>query len=221
MAAIAFPKHAKTLALSTGHTYSYVYIPPSNPIKPTILFLHGFPSSSYDWRHQITFFPFHGYGILAPDLLGYGGTSKPTSAEKYKAKKMAAEIIEILDHERLTKVHAISHDTGTILLSRLANYFPDRLLSCTFLVVPYSKPGEHFDLDAVNAMTKKVHGKERFGYLNFFVSDRAGDILDQHVRSPDILIYDFDLLLIQGVERVLFHALLSQRCITLGRSSWP
>lgn len=188
MASIAFPGHAKSLVLSTGHTYSYVHIPPSNPAKPTILFLHGFPSSCYDWRHQIKFFPLHGYGILAPDLLGYGGTSKPASAEEYKAKKMATEMTEILDHERLTKVHAVSHDTGTILLSRLANYFPDRLLSCTFLAVPYSKPREHFDLDAVNAMTKTINGKERFGYLKFFISDDVGNILDQHVSSPIILV---------------------------------
>jgi pimeloyl-ACP methyl ester carboxylesterase len=215
MAAIAFPEHAKTVILSTGHTYNYVHIPPTSPTKPTILFFHGFPSSCYDWRHQINFFPLHGYGILAPDLLGYGGSSKPTSAEEYKAKKMAAEMIEILDHEGLTKVHAVSHDTGTILLSRLANYYPDRLLSCTFLAVPYSKPGEHFDLDAVNALTKKVHGKERFGYLKFFVSDRTGDLLDQHVSHSDLM-YECSCLF--RVERVLFHAVLSERFITLERS---
>lgn len=186
MAFIAFPEHAKSVILSTCHTYSYVHIPPTTPNKSTILFLHGFPSSCFDWRHQIQFFTSHGYGILTPDLLGYGGTSKPASAEEYKAKKMAAEITEILDEERLTKVHAVSHDTGSILLSRLANYFPDRLLSCTFLAVPYTKPGEHFDLDAVNVMTKQLLGKERFGYLKFFVSDYAGDMLDQHVSHSDI-----------------------------------
>lgn len=185
MASIAFPEHAKTLVLSTGHTYNYVHIPQPTSTKPTILFLHGFPSSCFDWRHQISFFASHGYGILAPDLLGFGGTSKPASAEEYKAKRMAAELIEILNHESLTKVHAVSHDTGTILLSRLVNYFPDRLLSCTFMAVPYSKPGEHFDLEAVNAMTKQVLGKERFGYLKFFVSDHAADLLDQHVSCPE------------------------------------
>lgn len=183
MAAIAFPQHAKNLKLSTGHTYSYVYIPAADSINKTILFLHGFPSSCFDWRHQITFFASLGYGILAPDLLGYGGTSKPTSAEEYKAKKMTAEIAEILDHEKLQQVHAVAHDTGCILLSRLANYIPGRLLSCTFLAVPYSKPREHFDLEAVNAMTKQLLCKERFGYIKFFIQDGAGSVLDEHVSS--------------------------------------
>lgn len=183
MASIAFPEYAKLLTLSTNHTYNYVNIPATGS-HPTILFLHGFPSSCYDWRHQINFFSELGYGVLAPDLLGYGGTTKPVSPEEYKAKKMAAEITEILDSESIQHVHAVSHDTGSILLSRLATYFPERLLSCTFLAVPYSKPGEHLDLDAVNAMTKQLLGKERFGYLKFFMEDRAGDALDQRV-SPN------------------------------------
>lgn len=180
MADIAFPANAKSLSLSSGHTYTYVYISAQTD-KSTILFLHGFPSSSYDWRHQIAFFANEGYGVLAPDLLGYGGTSKPTSIDEYKTKKMVAEISEILDHEKLEYVHAVSHDIGSILLSRLANYLTQRLLSCTFLGVPYSRPGSHFDLDAVNAMTKNLHGKEKFGYLRFFIEDYAGKLLDEHV----------------------------------------
>ena len=183
MAAVSFPQHSKSLNLSTGHTYSYVYIPAADHINKTILFLHGFPSSCYDWRHQITFFSSIGYGILAPDLLGYGGTSKPTSAEEYKAKNMTAGIAEILDHEKLQQVHAVAHDTGCILLSRLANYIPGRLLSCTFLAVPYSKPREHFDLEAVNAMTKQLLGKEQFGYIKFFIQGGAGSVLDEHVST--------------------------------------
>lgn len=181
MASIAFPQHAKHLTLSTSHTYSYIYIPASKPSFTTILFLHGFPSSCFDWRHQISFFSDLGYGVLAPDLLGYGGTSKPISAEAYRAKKMGTEITEILDHEGLQRVHAVAHDTGCILLSRMANYVPDRLLSSSFLAVPYSRPGEHFDLAAVNTMTKQVLGQESFGYLSFFVGDEAGCLLDQHV----------------------------------------
>ncbi|KAJ5183872.1 hypothetical protein N7492_001488 [Penicillium capsulatum] len=192
MAAIAFPQHTKSLNLSTGYTYSYVYIPATSVARPTLLFLHGFPSSCWDWRHQISFFASVGYGILAPDLLGYGGTSKPTSAQEYNGKRMSAEIAEILDVEDLQRVHAVAHDTGCILLSRLANYHPDRLLSCTFLAVPYSKPGEHFDLDAVNATTKQILGKERFGYIRFFTQDGAGAALDENSDSFFSLFYPAD-----------------------------
>lgn len=72
---------------SRSLTYSYIHIAPS-PEGPGEynLFLHGFPSSSYDWRHQISFFQQEGYGIIVPDLLGYGGTSKPLETSLYNGK---------------------------------------------------------------------------------------------------------------------------------------
>lgn len=127
--------------------------------------------------------------MLVPDLLGYGKTAKPTTLEDYKTRRMAAEVIELLDHEGINKVHAVGHDTGCILLSRLPNYFPNRLLSCTFLDVPYSKPGGHFDLATVNTLTKQFLGYERFGYLEFFTRADAGDIIDQHVSFAGSEVY--------------------------------
>lgn len=180
MANVAFSENAKSIKLSTSHTYGYVLIPHSGSL-PTLLFLHGFPSSCYDWRHQIAVFSQRGYGILAPDLLGYGATDKPESVESYRAKTMSAEIVEILDHEKIAKVHAIGHDMGCALLSRLANYFPDRILTCSFLTVPYSEPGQRFDLHAINEMTRRHMGFERFGYIEFFATKNSGDMIDQHV----------------------------------------
>ena len=105
----------KKVTLPSVVTYGYVYHHPT-PTKPTIPFLHGFPSAAYDWRHQISHFSKAGYGVLAPDLLGYGSTDKPLAAHEYRGKKMAAEIIEILDHENINKVHGVGHDWGSYLL---------------------------------------------------------------------------------------------------------
>lgn len=116
MAAIAFPDTSNSVRLPSGVTYSYVHVKPSSPKgeeskqKPYILFLHGFPSTSYDWRHQISYFSTLGYGIIVPDMLGYGGTDKPKEIEAYKLKKMCEEVIGILDHEKIDKVHGVGHD---------------------------------------------------------------------------------------------------------------
>lgn len=186
MAHIAFPEHAKTFTTpSSSTTYSYVHIAPSQP-KATILFLHGFPSSCYDWRHQISHFSSKGYGILAPDLLGYGGTDKPTSPDAYRGKKMATEINEILDHEQLDRVHAVAHDFGSHLLSRIVNYFPDKLLSCTFLVVPYAPPGQPF---------------EKLGYMEFMDRDDSPEILNAHVS---LLVQFPGMMLAFVITRYLF-----------------
>ncbi|RDW92237.1 hypothetical protein BP5796_01631 [Coleophoma crateriformis] len=116
-----------------GLTYSFINIPPSSTTvpKPHILFLHGFLSGSADWRHQITYFSGKGYEVFVPDLLDYGGSSKPsdTALYLYKGKDMAADLIEILDAEGIMgKLLGVGHDCGSFLLSRMANYHPDRFL---------------------------------------------------------------------------------------------
>jgi soluble epoxide hydrolase / lipid-phosphate phosphatase len=147
MAFVWYPAAAKRALLPSGVTYSYVHIPAASTHKPTILFVHGFPSSSFDWRHQIAHFAALGYGVLAPDLLGYGSTSRPSSPSAYKGKVMANHLAELLSHEKIGKVHGVAHDFGSPLLGRLVAYFPESLLSCTFCSVPYMEPGSEFDFD--------------------------------------------------------------------------
>ncbi|KAF8859296.1 alpha/beta-hydrolase [Acephala macrosclerotiorum] len=191
MATIAFPSDSQVVRLPSGVTYAHTYIP-AKAGNATILFLHGFPSSSYDWRHQITHFSSLGYGVIAPDLLGYGETDKPTSVSDYRGIKMAAEINELLEHANLSKVHGVAHDWGSFLLSRLANYYPQRLLSCSFLVVAYRAPGQNMNVDAVNALTKEKLGWKMCGYWKFFEKEDAGQILKDHIESFLSILYPED-----------------------------
>ena len=51
--------------------------------KSTLVFLHGWPDSSALWESVAPNFLELGYRVLVPDLLGYGGTSKPTDVEVF------------------------------------------------------------------------------------------------------------------------------------------
>ena len=99
-----------TYTTSRTVAYSYIHILPQFPHTRYILFLHGFPSTSRDWRHQISFFVAKGYGILAPDLLGFGETSKPKELEIYSGEGMARDIVEIMEFEGLGSVVGVAHD---------------------------------------------------------------------------------------------------------------
>ena len=83
---------------------------PAKDSNPYLLFLHGFPASAYDWRHQIRYFSELGYGLIVPDLLGYGATDKPTEKEAYRLKKMSDEVVAILDAYKVGKVVGVGHD---------------------------------------------------------------------------------------------------------------
>ncbi|TGO59590.1 hypothetical protein BCON_0043g00490 [Botryotinia convoluta] len=189
MAAIGFPSNSKTVTLPSGTTYAYVYIPKTDSLRSTILFLHGFPSTSYGWLHQIPYFASKGYGIIAPDLLGYGGTDKPDALEPYIFKAMAADIAELLNHENIEKVYAVGHDFGSLFSSQVINYHPTRFLSSTFLTVPYAPPGMRFDLELVRQVTEQELGFERFGYVRFFFEEDSWELMDEHSESFFSLMY--------------------------------
>jgi soluble epoxide hydrolase/lipid-phosphate phosphatase len=105
---MAYPH--STYTTSRALTYSYIHIPPQIPNTQYILFLHGFPSTSYHWRYQIAFFAAKGFGILTPDLLGFGETSKPSELEMYRGEGMAKDIIEIMVSEGVEVVVGVAHD---------------------------------------------------------------------------------------------------------------
>ncbi|KAL9562660.1 hypothetical protein ACKAV7_013224 [Fusarium commune] len=130
-----------TYTTTRALTYSYIHIPPQLPNTQYFLFLHGFPSTSHHWRHQIFFFKAKGYGIIAPDLLGFGETSRPTELEMYKGEDMARDIVEILMSEGVGMMVGVAHDWGCFLLSRLANYHPERFSAYAYIDHGYMAPG--------------------------------------------------------------------------------
>ena len=103
------PSLYKETTTLRGFTYHY-YHSPAAPGKPTLLFLHGFPSSSYDWHRQVEYFQPKGYGLIIPDCLGYGGTSKPTNRDDFRWKLQAEDLIDILNAEGLKTVIGVGHD---------------------------------------------------------------------------------------------------------------
>lgn len=50
-------------------------------VTPTVLLIHGFPSGRHDWPYQIDSLSSAGYGVVAPDCLGYGNSDAPLVVE--------------------------------------------------------------------------------------------------------------------------------------------
>ncbi|KEF59625.1 uncharacterized protein A1O9_04471 [Exophiala aquamarina CBS 119918] len=187
---MAFPR--STFTTTRTFTYSYIHILPQSPNTQYILFLHGFPSTSHDWRHQISFFVAKGYGILAPDLLGFGDTSKPRDLEMYRGKRMASDIVEIMVSEGVGMVIGVAHDWGSFLLSRLANYHPERFSAYAFIDHGYIAPGHSLTtarIQQINSSVQTNLGFSIFGYFLFFDDEDAAKLLDEHSKSVESLFF--------------------------------
>jgi soluble epoxide hydrolase/lipid-phosphate phosphatase len=111
----------KTYLTSRSLNYHYFYQPGVARLQ-TLLFLHGFPSTSYDWHHQVTFFRERGFGVLVPDMLGYGGTAKPEEAEAYVPSLVTQDLVDLLDAEDIKRVVVVAHDWCVGLFSSTIQY---------------------------------------------------------------------------------------------------
>ncbi|WZH49670.1 AB hydrolase-1 domain-containing protein [Fusarium acuminatum] len=175
-----------TYTTTRALTYSYIHILPQFPTTRYFLFLHGFPSTSHHWRHQISFFKEKGYGIIAPDLLGFGETSRPTELEMYRGEDMARDIVEILMSEGVGMMVGVAHDWGCFLLSRLANYHPERFSAYAYIDHGYMAPGRGLTTAAVQHFNRLVEAKLGFSILGYFLlfdDEDASRLLDEHAKS--------------------------------------
>ncbi|KAI0443021.1 Alpha/Beta hydrolase protein [Xylaria telfairii] len=171
----------KTLVTTDGYTYVYDYTAATNASRPTILLLHGYPASRHDWENTIPALAAEGYGVIAPDLLGFGDSSKPTELEAYHLKAIIGHIAEILNAEGLEDVVGVGHDVGANVLSRAAAWLPERFTKFVFVTVPYAPAGSFFDVDAINALSLETRGYAQFGYWYFFNSWDTADIISRNV----------------------------------------
>ena len=77
---------------------------------PAVVLLHGFPSSSYLWRAFVPQLAAR-HRVIAPDLLGYGDSEKPTGPP-LTIVAQARYVRELLETLGVQGFAAIGHDIG-------------------------------------------------------------------------------------------------------------
>jgi pimeloyl-ACP methyl ester carboxylesterase len=83
---------------------------------PLLVFLHGFPSSSYDWRSLLELRP--GPACLAFDFLGFGLSDKPRD-HVYSLAWQADATEELVRRSGPGPAFLVAHDMGTSVATEL------------------------------------------------------------------------------------------------------
>ena len=113
--------------MSSIHTYNTVslrsgvnisYIEAGSPSSPTILLLHGFPSSANQYRNLITLLA-PVYHVIAPDLPSYGQTTTPADFV-FTFSNITDEVASFLLVLKITSYAAYIFDYGAPIAFRLA-----------------------------------------------------------------------------------------------------
>lgn len=91
-----------------------------------VLCLHGEPSWSYLYRKMIPIFTDNGHRVVAPDLIGFGKSDKPTERRDYTYQRHVDWLSDWLTQVDLTGITLVCQDWGGLLGLRLVADFPQR-----------------------------------------------------------------------------------------------
>jgi pimeloyl-ACP methyl ester carboxylesterase len=95
--------------------------------KPTILLLHGFPTSSFMFRNLIPQLAGK-YHVVAPDYVGFGQSSMPKVSEfEYTFENLSNVIDKFTQELKLNKYSVYVQDYGAPVGYRLAVKHPERV----------------------------------------------------------------------------------------------
>ena len=91
-----------------------------------VLCMHGEPSWCFLYRHMIPLFTEAGKRVVAPDLIGFGKSDKPTERSDYTYLRHVNWMKEWLEKIDLTNITLVCQDWGGLIGLRLVAELPDR-----------------------------------------------------------------------------------------------
>ncbi|MFF3319177.1 alpha/beta fold hydrolase [Streptomyces sp. NPDC003035] len=98
-----------------------------DPSRPTLVLLHGFPSSSHMYRGLMAELA-DTYHLIAPDHIGFGASSAPAvDAFGYSFEKLTEVTLKLLDRLGIDRFALYIQDYGAPIGLRIAARNPDRV----------------------------------------------------------------------------------------------
>jgi haloalkane dehalogenase len=90
-----------------------------------VLMLHGEPSWGYLYRKMIAPVVAAGYRVIAPDLIGFGKSDKPTKRSDYTYQRHVDWVRQILIQLNLKNITLVCQDWGGLIGLRLVAEHPE------------------------------------------------------------------------------------------------
>lgn len=104
--------------------------------RPVII-LHGFPERAESWMNQIELLSNKGFFVIAPVLRGYGDSDHPSGVKNYSLEKIGHDVVELMDHFKISKSFIIGHDWGCAVSWYLISFFEERFEKAILLNAPH------------------------------------------------------------------------------------
>jgi pimeloyl-ACP methyl ester carboxylesterase len=180
----------------------------------TVVLLHGFPQTWWEWRHVIPTLAVAGFRVVAPDYRGAGHSWRPSNG--YDKCTMAGDLHTlVVDHLRISDpVAFVGHDIGLMVAYAYAQTYRDSVSHLAIVEAPL--PGTavfdrvksnprvwHFGFhNARDVAEMLVSGRERQYLQAFFnarifdpsaISDSDMDVYARAYAAPGAMRAGFEL----------------------------
>ncbi|MFF9197196.1 alpha/beta fold hydrolase [Streptomyces sp. SBR177] len=120
----AFALRART---ETVDGLEVFYREAGDPDRPTLVLLHGFPSSSHMYRGLMAELA-DSYHLIAPDHIGFGASAAPpVDAFDYSFEKLTEITLKLLDRLGVDRFALYIQDYGAPIGLRIASRHPERI----------------------------------------------------------------------------------------------
>jgi epoxide hydrolase 4 len=106
------------------------------------LCLHGFPESSFSWRYQLPLLARLGYRAWAPDLRGYGRSSRPSGVKAYALAHLEEDVAALIEASGAKEVVLVGHDWGALIAWNYAMFGRLPIAKLIIMNVPHPKLAE-------------------------------------------------------------------------------
>ncbi|PBJ10168.1 alpha/beta fold hydrolase [Flavobacterium sp. ACN6] len=162
-----------------------------NKENPTLLLLHGYPTSSHMFRNLITDLS-DKYHLIAPDYPGYGRSEQPPIAEfKYTFENIASIMTSLLKELDIQKYSLYLMDYGAPIGFRIALENPEKVDSLIIQNGCAYEEGLEAFWDPFKVYWKDINNKEAETTLSGFHSldglkwQYTHNVPDESLISPD------------------------------------
>ncbi|MGQ0805629.1 MAG: haloalkane dehalogenase [Actinomycetota bacterium] len=143
-----FEPHYVHVPDSEGGELRVHYVDEGTADADPVLLLHGEPSWSFLYRKMIPVITAAGHRAVAPDLVGFGRSDKPSKRDDYTYQRHVDWMRALLEQLDLRNVTFVGQDWGGLIGLRLVAEHPDRfarvVAANTFLPTGDRDPGDAF-----------------------------------------------------------------------------
>ncbi len=111
---------------------------------PLVILLHGWPETSFSWRHTMIILANNHYRVVAPDLRGLGQSER--TKDGYDKKTIATDIQALIKYLGENQAIVIGHDMGGKVAYVMAYQYPQSVSKLVLVdcMIPGTENGDAF-----------------------------------------------------------------------------